>query len=158
LLNFDLSYHLASGCIPCSEILMLIESNKRIFYFLECQILIAGSHSKKCQRISMQNWYNFDCLEIILICNSFLLLVVVEVIGVATQCIFKLKRTTKGNVDTVVSFIIEWWQVLYFETWRFTICLFIEEIYVFWLDQYDVRKIDIFVSELNIIIFIFYMF
>lgn len=106
----------------------------------------------------MQNWYNFDCLEIILICNSFLLLVVVEVIGVATQCIFKLKRTTKGNVDTVVSFIIEWWQILYFETWRFTICLFIEEIYVFWLDQYDVRKIEIFVSELNIIIFIFYMF
>ncbi len=106
----------------------------------------------------MQYGNNFDCLEIVLICNSLLLLVVVEVIGVATQCIFKLKRTAKGNVYTVVSFIIEWWQVLYFETWRFTICLFIEEIYVFWLDQYDIRKIDILVSELNIIIFIFYMF
>ncbi len=134
MLNFDLSNHFASCCVPCRKILILVKTNKRIFYFLECQILISGSHSKECQRIPMQNGNNFDCLEIILICNSFLLLIVVEVIGVATQCIFKLKGPTKCHINALVSFIIKWWQVLYFETWRFTICLFIEEIYVFWLD------------------------
>lgn len=65
----------------------------------------------------MQYGDNFDGLEIILICDSLFLLIVVEVIRVATQGVLKLEGIWEVHPDTILRLFIERWQVLNVEAW-----------------------------------------
>lgn len=65
----------------------------------------------------MQYGDNFDGLKIVLICDSLFLLIVVEVIRVATQGVLKLEGIWEVHPDTILRLFIERWQVLNVEAW-----------------------------------------
>jgi hypothetical protein len=66
---------------------------------------MSRAHTEEGECVSVKQWHYLDGLEIALICDSLFLLVVVQVIGLASQGIFKLKGAihTNHHFFTVVS-------------------------------------------------------
>jgi hypothetical protein len=92
----------------------------------------------------VQDRNNFNCLEIVLISDSFLLLVVAKMIGITTQSILELEGPRKANTDRTIFFDInERGQVLDVKTGGPFLNYFLYDIKVFRFNQGEICKVNI---------------
>ena len=142
LRNLDLLDHLSSGHVPCSQILIVVHGHEGIFDSLEADIIRTRSHTEECHLVPVQNWYDLDSLEVVLVGNALLLPIVSKTIGTVAQGILQFEGCFRCHCHLIVFEAEKLGEVLDVEARRVCGVLVFCHVEVLAFNNENIRKIE----------------